>query len=67
MTSQDIAAILTGLRSLQADLLADRESRGINGNSLMDILTNGYEFEPIDAVQIDRLCERINTQPPNEW
>ena len=67
MTREEHAAVLTGLRMLQAALLVGAEPTGIRGDSLMDILTNGDELTPINADQIDTLCERINGQPQERW
>lgn len=51
LTSPELAAILTGLRLLQKSEL---------DIYLMDIATNGGEFQPLDNSQIDELCERLN-------
>ena len=66
MTPQEHAAILTGLRSSRPISSRSRTQR-YPGDSLMDILTNGDELTPINADQIDTLCERINGQPQERW
>jgi hypothetical protein len=50
LDEREIAAVLAGLRCLQA-----------GGFSVaMDVLTNGGTIRPLDNNEIDALCERIN-------
>lgn len=63
MTSAEIAAVLCGLRVLQAEI----EKYGEPLAKFMDIFTSGGELAPLTAAQIDRLCERITMQRPEHW
>lgn len=64
MTTAEIAAVITGLRMLQANIIERREPRGLEGISLMEIYTNGETLTPLTAEQIDALCERLSTSQP---
>ncbi|HEX5426550.1 MAG TPA: hypothetical protein VFW94_23585 [Candidatus Acidoferrales bacterium] len=51
LSSVELAAVLTGLRMYQ--------KHGIDAE-MLDIATNAGEFQPLDNVDIDDLCERLN-------
>jgi hypothetical protein len=55
LDSYELAAVLAGLRLLQGAV----ESHGFPPG-IEEIATNCHEFAPLDAEQIDALCERIN-------
>jgi hypothetical protein len=57
VTDEEHATILAALRAYQR-LLEDERPRL---SMFHDIATNGGTVTPLDANQIDTLCERINT------
>jgi len=53
LDDRETAAVLAGLRLLQSDSIP-------GGTPLYDVLTGGGRLEPLDAGEIEALCERIN-------
>ena len=51
LTEQELATVLAALRLWQ---------RYPNTSGLMDIATNGGEFNPLNNNEIDALCQRLN-------
>jgi hypothetical protein len=66
MTSAEIAALLAGLRMPQAAIIKGRPLRGINDDTVEEILTDCYTLKPVTAKHSD-LCKRINTTERDTW
>ena len=60
LTPRELAAVLCGLRCLQAFWLKDHEP---DMKALASILTDGWTLAPVTSAEIDQLCERLNTRP----
>lgn len=60
---RELAAVLAGLRLLQA-IGPDRtrRRRAIDVEGIGDVATDGGGLRPLDAAEIDALCERINVR-----
>jgi hypothetical protein len=56
-----VAAILAGLRLLQASTAQSSRSSSAHAEAIDDIATSGGDFEALNATEIDELCEAINT------
>lgn len=56
LNDREIAAVLAGLRMLQAAPNAAREN-------VADVFTNGGTLEALSEAEIDALCERLNIRP----
>ena len=62
MTREEHAAVITGLRMLQEHIVRHgAPSEETFPEPLLDILTCGGELVPLTADQLDRVCERFNT------
>jgi hypothetical protein len=55
---EELSAILAGLRLIQGHV--KDEGTDVLPEHISDILSNGGEDVPLDAEQIDDLCERLN-------
>jgi hypothetical protein len=55
LSRRDIAHILAGLRSLQA-----QEQYGASNGDELNALVHGEGFEPFTSEEYDELCERLN-------
>jgi hypothetical protein len=59
LNEREHATVLAALRLWQARRPDDADERW---DALHDIAENGGEIEPLDADEIDALCERINVR-----
>ena len=57
---RELAAILCGLRCLQAFFLRT-DSSSVDLKALASILTDEWRVDPLSITEVDQLCERLNT------
>ena len=57
---RELAAILCGLRCLQAFFLRT-DSSSVDLKALASILTDEWQVDPLSITEVDQLCERLNT------
>ena len=57
---RELAAILCGLRCLQAFFLKT-DSSSVDLKALASILTDEWRVDPLSITEVDQLCERLNT------
>lgn len=58
LSRRQLGTVLAALRFYQADL----EGRPVSRAELSDIASDGNELEPLTVVEIDQLCEHINSK-----
>ena len=58
---RELAAILCGLRCLQAFFLRT-DSSSVDLKALASILTDEWRVDPLSITEVDQLCERLNTK-----
>lgn len=58
LNDRQLAAVLAGLRLLQAHAMD-----GYENEHILDVFTNGESFEPLTPDEIDELCDSINLEP----
>ncbi len=58
---RELAAVLAGLRLIQC-----HANDGYTEEPIADVATNGGTLTPLDATEIDALCERLNTTNPED-
>jgi hypothetical protein len=61
MNRREHAAILTGLRVLQNEM--DKYGEGVETmhDGVWEIMTGGWQIEPLSVEEISALCERLNS------
>jgi hypothetical protein len=59
MTPEELAAVLTGLRVLQKEMV--KHEANLHDDPVWEIMTCGGEITPLTVEEINDLCERLNT------